>query len=96
MINKEQVQHIAKLARLRISKKEEERFQKELSGILDYIEVLKQVNTNKVEPTFHPNEALNIMREDKAGPEKEEAVNKLISLAPNKKERHIKVKAVFK
>lgn len=46
-----QVRHIAKLARLTIHDDEVEKFAKELSAILDYIEKLKEVNTQGVEPT---------------------------------------------
>ena len=99
MIDKKDVQTIAKLARLGISKKEEEEFQKDLSSILDYIETLKQVDVSGVEPTFHASENYldqkNIMREDQAESESEQVVDKLIEAAPDKKERHIKVKAVF-
>ena len=99
MISKENTKHIAKLSRLDISEKEIEKFQKDLSSILDYIETLKQVNVSVVKPTFHTSENYinnkNIMREDQAKSESEEVVDKLIEAAPDKKERHIKVKAVF-
>jgi aspartyl/glutamyl-tRNA(Asn/Gln) amidotransferase C subunit len=99
MINKQDVQNIAKLARLGLSEKEIEKFQKDLSSILDYIETLKQANVSGVEPTFHASEDYldkkNIMREDQAESESEQVVDKLIEAAPDKKERHIKVKAVF-
>ena len=45
-----QVRHIAKLARLTLSDKEVEKFSRELSQILDYIEKLKKVDTKGVEP----------------------------------------------
>ena len=95
MIQEQEVQHIAKLARLGLSEKEIKRFQKDLSSILDYIETLKQVDARAIEPFFHPNEEVNIMREDKAKPEQKEIVDKLIDLVPSKKGRHIKVKSVF-
>ncbi|MDI6603013.1 MAG: Asp-tRNA(Asn)/Glu-tRNA(Gln) amidotransferase subunit GatC [Patescibacteria group bacterium] len=53
MISKEEVQHIAKLARLGLTEKEVKKFQKELSSILDYIEKLKEVDISKIEPTSH-------------------------------------------
>lgn len=45
-----QVRHIAKLARLTLSDKEVEKFSRELTQILDYIEKLKEVDTKGVEP----------------------------------------------
>ena len=53
MISRKEVQHIAKLARLGITREEEEKFAKELSSILDYFEKLKEVDVSKVEPTRH-------------------------------------------
>ena len=51
MITREEVQHIAKLARLGLTEQEVEKYQKELSAILGYIEKLKEVDVSKVEPT---------------------------------------------
>jgi len=100
MINKEEVKHIAKLARLGLSEKEIKKFEKELSAILDYFDSLKEVNTNNVQPTFHPAEhffgkGLEIMRKDEAKPQLPEISNKLVEAAPEKKARHIKVKTIF-
>lgn len=100
MIKKEEVKHIAKLARLGIIRKEEEKFQKDLSSILDYFNSIKEVNVSKIKPTFHPTEyffkrKLEVMREDIAESQPVETTNKLIEAAPEKKERHIKVKSVF-
>ena len=100
MIKKEEVQHIAKLARLGITKKEEEKFQKDLSSILDYFNSIKEVDVSKTEPTFHPTEyffkrKLEIMREDLVESQPVETTNKLIEAAPEKKKRHIKVKAIL-
>ncbi len=50
MISKKEVQHIAKLARLGLTEKEIEKFQRELSSILNYIEKLKEVDISKAEP----------------------------------------------
>ena len=100
MIKKEEVQHIAKLARLGITKKEEEKFQKDLSSILDYFNSIKEVDVSKTEPTFHPTKyffkiKLEIMREDLVESQPVETTNKLIEAAPEKKKRHIKVKAIL-
>ncbi len=48
------VKHIAKLANLPLSQKEEEKYAKQLSQILDYMEKLNQADTLGVEPTFNP------------------------------------------
>lgn len=100
MISKQNTEHIAKLARLGLKEKEIKRFQKDLSSILDYFNLLKEVDVSKIEPTFHPlehyfKEKLNVMRKDKAESQPKEVVDKLIELAPHKKARHLKVKSVF-
>ncbi len=100
MISKQDVQHIAKLARLGLTEDEIKKFQKDLSSILDYSKSLKEVDVSKIEPTFHPAEhflkrKLGTMREDKAEAQSVEVVNKLIEAAPDKRKRHIKVKAIF-
>ncbi len=93
MIKKEEVQHIANLARLGLTEDEIKKFQKDLSSILDYFNSIKEVDISKIEPTFHPTEYS--LREDKAKPQPVETANKLIEAAPEKKKRHIKVKAIL-
>jgi len=93
MISKEEVKHIAKLARLGLSDEEIEKFQKELSSILDYIEKLKEVDVSNVQPTSHPFEIENVNRKD----ESSIAANKeeLLKLAPEEKKGYLKVKSIF-
>jgi len=64
MISKEQVQHIAKLARLSLTEKEIKKFQKQLSETLDYINILKKIDIKGIEPTFQVTDLKNIFRED--------------------------------
>jgi len=64
MISKEQVKHIAKLARLSLSEKEVEKFQKQLGDILDYIKILDELNVEKEKPTSHVTGLINVFRED--------------------------------
>lgn len=99
MIKKEDVRHIAKLARLGISQKEEEKFQKDLASILDYFNSLKKVDVSTVKPTFQATEFFlkkgKSMREDKIDSQLIQPPNKLIEAAPGKKDDYIKVKAVL-
>ncbi len=94
MISKKEVSHIAKLARIDLSDKEIGKFQKELSKILDYFDLLKGADTSNVEPAFHSVEA-GLMRKDEEKPESAELMNNLVEAAPEKIKRHIKVKSVF-
>ena len=64
MITKDQVEHVAKLARLSLTEEEKELYTEQLSKILDYIDQLNEVNTKGVEPMTQPIPIVNVMRED--------------------------------
>ncbi len=55
---------VAKLANLPLSKEEEEKYAKQLSQILDYMEKLNRADTSKVDATFNVTGLSNVMRED--------------------------------
>lgn len=95
MLSKQQVQHIAKLARLGLGTKELERYRKELSSILDYIEKLKEVDVADVSPMTHSVVIKNVMREDKAEKELPERINKLIEAAPQREKGYVRTKAIL-
>jgi len=67
-ISKQEVERVAKLARLEITEAEKEVFSKHLSSILTYIDKLKTLNTEGVEPTATVLDQTNVFREDKARP----------------------------
>lgn len=75
-ITKEQVEHVAKLARLAITEQEKAIFSEQLSSILTYVEQLNELDTTKVEPTSHVISMQNVSREDrvKASLPREEAL----------------------
>jgi aspartyl-tRNA(Asn)/glutamyl-tRNA(Gln) amidotransferase subunit C len=63
-ISLEQVRHVARLARLKLSAVEEESLQADMSEILTYVDKLNQLDTSAVEPTAQVGEAGTPMRED--------------------------------
>ncbi|MFP7255018.1 Asp-tRNA(Asn)/Glu-tRNA(Gln) amidotransferase subunit GatC [Terribacillus sp. 179-K 1B1 HS] len=63
-ITKEQVLHVAHLARLAITDEEAEKMTKELDAIIGYAELLNELDTDNVEPTTHVLDLKNVMRED--------------------------------
>ncbi len=63
-ISIEQVEHIARLARLGLSDEEKVLYTGQLSKILEYIEKLNELDTSGVEPTSHVVQLSNVMRED--------------------------------
>jgi aspartyl-tRNA(Asn)/glutamyl-tRNA(Gln) amidotransferase subunit C len=63
VISDDQFQHIAKLSRLEI-KPGEEYIKDQLSQAAEYVNVLKELNTDSVVPTFQVNHKTNALRED--------------------------------
>jgi len=95
MLTKEEVEHIAKLARIEFSDAELETMRKDLSSILDYFEKLKEVNVDKIEPTTHSVELRNVTRKDSPEELNDELAESLIRLSPEVEKRHIKTKPIF-
>ena len=63
-ITREEVEHVAMLARLRLSEEEIETFTRQLDEILTYVDKLNELNTESVEPTSHPLSLGNVLRDD--------------------------------
>jgi aspartyl-tRNA(Asn)/glutamyl-tRNA(Gln) amidotransferase subunit C len=64
MIERDQVLHVAKLARLRLSEEEVEQMVGELSGILDHVDRIGNLDLEGVEPTSHVVALENVLRAD--------------------------------
>ncbi len=65
-ITKEEIEHVALLARLSLSEEEKELFGSQLSSILEYMEKLNELDTQGTEPTSHVLSLYNVMRDDAA------------------------------
>lgn len=95
-IVKKDVEHIAHLARIELSDAEKQKFEKELSAILAFVEKLNEVDTAEVEPMTGGTELENHLREDAViDGDLEEKAEALLAAAPETKETWIKVKAIF-
>lgn len=68
MIDREQVHKVAHLARLELTSTEEEQLTTELGSILEYIEQLQELDTEKVPPTTRAIDVSNITRSDSLEP----------------------------
>ncbi len=92
-ITKDEVEHVAKLARQAITAEETERYSQQLSNILTYIEKLKELDTSKVEPTSHVLPMKNIFREDEVRPSlpREE----ILKNAPDRTEEFFRVPKII-
>jgi aspartyl-tRNA(Asn)/glutamyl-tRNA(Gln) amidotransferase subunit C len=67
-IDRELVERIAKVARLELTEADVEKFNGQLKVILEAFKELDEVDTEGVEPSFHPQELSNILREDEVTP----------------------------
>jgi len=93
IIDKKEVKHISRLARLDLKDEEIDYFARQLDAIIHYIGQLKKVDTSKVEPTSHPLPISNVFREDIVRPSlKREAV---MNGAPDKEEQLFKVPRII-
>lgn len=95
MLSKSEVQKIASLARIEITDEEAEKYSKELSDILGFVDKLNEADTEGVEPISHITGAKNVVREDKVVEASVETKENIINNFPEKKDRFNKVKAVF-
>lgn len=64
MISREEVGHVARLARLRFDPEELERLQGELSKIIEYIDRLSELDLSGLPPTAHAVSLQNVLRKD--------------------------------
>ena len=62
------LKHIARLARLHFKDEELKVFESQIENILSFVEKLKEVNVDGIEPTSHPLEISNVFREDEVKP----------------------------
>lgn len=93
-IDQSLISRLEHLARLELSTEEKESIRKDLNNILQMVEKMNELNTEKVDPLIYINEQENIWREDKV----ENQVNRTDALknAPDKNEQFFKVPKVIK
>lgn len=92
-LSKEQVEHVAHLARVGVTEEEVERFSHQLSDVLEYFERLDEVDTEDVPPTSHTLALHNVMREDEAHPSYD--VEAILANAPDQQERRFRVRVIL-
>jgi aspartyl-tRNA(Asn)/glutamyl-tRNA(Gln) amidotransferase subunit C len=68
VIDRDQVLHVARLARLELTEEEIERMATELSGILEHVDAIAALDLDDVEPTTHVVELANVLRPDTPDP----------------------------
>ena len=92
-LTREQVLHIARLARLGVSEEDVAKFQEQLSDVLDHFETLKALDTEGVEPTSYPLPLESVMRPDEVRPSLSQ--EDVLANAPLAEEGAFRVQAVL-
>lgn len=92
-LTREEVLHIAHLARVGLSDEEVAKFQEQLSDILDHFETLRELDTEDVPPTSHPLPLESVMRQDEVRPSL--AREELLANAPLAEDGALRVRAVL-
>ena len=94
-LTKQEIEHIANLARLKLTDKEIKKYGDQLSGVLSYIDQLKEVNTDDVEPTAQVTGLTNVLRDDKVRVWDKEETKEALEQAPEFEDNQVKVKRVL-
>jgi aspartyl-tRNA(Asn)/glutamyl-tRNA(Gln) amidotransferase subunit C len=91
-LSSEEVEHVARLARLGITPEEVTRYRDQLRKILDHIDALSRADTSTVPATAHPLEERNVMRDDRLEPCL--PVEDALRNAPSREGAYFRVKAI--
>lgn len=94
-LSRQEVEHIAKLARLGLTEAEQERFASQLSSILDYVDQLQAVDTRGIETTAQVTGLENVFRPDAVESVEPSVRADLLKQAPATESNLVKTKSVF-
>ncbi len=92
-LSREEVLHIAWLARLGLDEAELERLREQLSNILEHFQVLQELNTDEIPPTAHILPLEDVMRDDE--PEPSYPPEEVLANAPRREGQYFRVMAVL-
>ncbi len=94
-LTKQEIEDVAKLARLNLTEEEKENYAEQLSAVLGYVELLNEVDTEGIEETSQMIGLEDIVREDEVENCPEERRKKMIAQFPEEKDGLLKVHKVF-
>ena len=92
-LERSQVEHIASLARIGLTDADVDMFAEQLSHILEQFDILKELNTEDVDPTTNAGDLQTVMRDDEAEDSLDR--NEVLRNAPARDDEFIRVKAVL-
>lgn len=93
MLSEEEVRKVAEMARIALTDEEVAKFQKDLSSVLDYVDVLKEVDTEGLEIVSSVTGLENVTRPDVA--RTIDYQEEIMANAPERKEKYYKVKSIL-
>lgn len=88
------LEHIAKLARIELSSEEKETFLPQLESVIEYLDILNEVDTDNVKPTYQVNDLSNVLRTDEV--KESLPVELAVSTAAKIKDNYFEVTATIK
>lgn len=94
-LTKDEVLHVAKLAKLELSEAEIEKFTPQLSNVIDFVGELSEADTKDVEPTHQTTGLENVKREDRAAFESSLTQDQALSGTDKTYNGYFKVKAIL-
>lgn len=89
------VSHIAKLANLKLTKAQTEKYKEQLSAVLTYFDELNEVDTKNTEPTSQTTGLTNVTREDVLNPNQTLSVEEALSGTDKIKNNYFSVPAIL-
>lgn len=98
MLSDTELDYIARLARVEVAPEARERLKKDLSSVLDYIEILNKADTSSVDPLYQTTGIVNATRPDEPRgefPMTDKLEKLLLDQAPGRKERFVKVRSIL-
>jgi aspartyl-tRNA(Asn)/glutamyl-tRNA(Gln) amidotransferase subunit C len=93
MISRDEVLHVARLSRLHLTDDEVERMRQQLDAILAYVDKLRELDVEGIEPTAHAVPLVNVMRDDALVPSLSQ--EQALSNAPDRAEEFFRVPRII-
>ena len=92
-ITKEQVKHVAHLARLSVTEEDVEQFTEQLDAIISFAEQLNELDTEGIEPTTHVLDVKNVLRDDVV--KESLPIEAVLKNAPDEQDGQVKVPSIL-
>ncbi|MDR1926297.1 MAG: Asp-tRNA(Asn)/Glu-tRNA(Gln) amidotransferase subunit GatC [Endomicrobium sp.] len=92
---KEELESTAFLARIYVKEEEKIKYLEDMNVMINYIEILQEIDTTDLKPTTHVTELRNVWRDDIVNPCPREVIDQMLDMAPAREKTFYKVKKVI-